>query len=298
LKVCSHFLWLVSLLAVLNQTAQATPAEYLNFDPAARPSGMGSAFTGLADDANAPLFNPAGLAMMGLNLFEARASVGFLTQGRLNDFLSVCQQLPPDDYLGFYFNHYQVDNILGSDINGLPTANLQDVQLAFGSTYAHDFGYYFKVGVSASFIYQNLAETNARGFGGIDVGILYVPLLMEDLAIGASARHLGGFLSWDGSATQGLVPDLRVGLSQKFLDQTLTIAYDAEWMTNSNLNIIHHLGGEILPWKFIAFRMGLDNANPTFGAMVKYLDYSLDYSYEIEADGLGDSQRLSAGLFF
>src|SRR5271169_758294 len=110
----------------------ATPAAYLDTDPAARPSGMGSAFTGLADDENAPLFNPAGLTNMGLNQFEASASVGILTQDRLHNFLAASQQLPPHSYLGFHIVQYGVNNIDGRDINGLPTSNLQDLEMAFG----------------------------------------------------------------------------------------------------------------------------------------------------------------------
>jgi hypothetical protein len=295
LKICRFFLILVGFWGAAK--AGADPAQYLDLDPGARPSGLGSAFTALADDGNAQLFNPAGLTTMGANSFQASGSIGFLTLGRLNDYFGASQQLPPDSYLGFYVDHYQVDSIDGRDLNGLPTSGLQDLELAFGATYAYDFGYNFKAGIGTSFLYQDLVGTNATGFGGVDLGLLYIPSAMYDFTLGASVRHLGGFVSWATGTTEGLIPDLRLGASQKFLNQTIILAYDAEWQVQSTLTILHHVGAEAFPWKFLGFRTGLDNANPTFGASLRYLNYALDYSYEIESNnGLGDTQRL--GLNF
>lgn len=284
-------LWLLS-----NTNGHATPASYLDSDPAARPSGMGSAFTGLADDENAPLFNPAGLANMDMAQFEASASVGFLTQDRLQNYLGASQQLPPHSYLGFDILQYGVNNIDGRDINGLPTSNLQDLEMAFGCTYAYEVNYYFKAGISANFIYQNLAGTNARGFGGADIGILFVPTALYDFTVGACVHHLGGFLTWDTGTNEYLGPDLRVGLSQKLFTKTLVLAYDAEWQMNSTFNIIHHAGIEWWVQKFLAFRGGWDQNNPTGGLSIKIQNYSLDYSYEFESDGLGDTQRVTLNM--
>src|SRR5258708_5237195 len=161
----------------------AAPASYLDSDPGARPSGMGSAFTRLADDGNAPIFNPAGLTNMGLNQFEASASVGILTQDRLHNFLSASQQLPPKSYLGFDVIQYGVNNIDGRDVNGLPTSNLQDTEFAIAASYAYEISYQFKVGIRSSFLYQNLAEINSRGFGGVDIGIIVIPSVLYDFAL-------------------------------------------------------------------------------------------------------------------
>ncbi len=276
----------------------AGPAAYLDFDPGARPAGMGSAFTSVADDANAPLFNPAGLSLMGLNLTEATVSAGFLPLDRLNDFLGACQQLPPYDYLGFYVNHYQANGLLGFNAIGVPAPATSDLNLAFGGGYARDLGYYFKVGVGASFIYENLAGVNARGFGGLDLGLLYVPSVMEDLTLGASALHLGGFLSWVGGPSEAVAGDYRVGISNRFFEKILLLSYDAEWQGGAPFILLHHFGAEVTPWSFMALRAGLDNGNPTLGATAKFLNYGLDYAYEFNPDGFGDIQRISAGLFF
>jgi len=286
------------VMFVLSNLVFADPAEYLYFDPGARPAGLGSAFTALADDGNALLFNPAGLTTMGSNSFETTGSIGFLTRSRLNDYFEASQQLPPDSYLGFSVDHYQVNNIAGRDVNGLPISGAQDLELAFNGDYAYDFGYNFKAGIGASFLYQYISGTNAMGFGGVDLGFLFIPSAMYDFTVGASVQHLGGFISFDGGTTESIIPDLRVGASQKFMDQSFILAYDAEWRMHTSLIILSHVGAEYFPLKYFGLRAGLDNANPTFGASFRFLNYALDYSYEIESNsGLGDSQRLGLDFF-
>lgn len=290
--ILKSFLFLLATFS----TAFSSPTSYLDSDPGARPSGMGSAFTGLSDDGNAPIFNPAGLTNMGLNQFEASASVGILTQDRLHNFLSASQQLPPKSYLGFDVIQYGVNNIDGRDVNGLPTSNLQDIELSLATSYAYEISYQFKIGIRSSFLYQNLAEVNSRGFGGVDIGIIVIPSVLYDFTIGACIHHLGGFLTWDTGNTEYLSPDLRIGFSQKFLSQTLILAYDAEWLMQSNLTIIHHAGIEWWTQKFLAFRGGWDQNDPTAGISVRYLNYSLDYSFRFESNNLGNSQRITLNL--
>lgn len=286
------------LLAFVNSTVQASPASYLDIDPAARPAGMGSAFTGLADDGNAALFNPAGLATMGLNDFLATGSVDLLSLDRLHNFASVSQQLPPNSYLGFHIDQYGVNNIFGSDTNGSSTSNLNDTELDCGASYAIDLGYHFKAGINAGFLYQNLTGTHAYGFDGVDLGVLVVPSTLYDLTLGACIHHLGGFLAWDTGTTQYLNPDLRAGLSYKLFDQTVVVAYDAESTLQGSFKIIHHGGAEVWFIKYFAVRGGIDNSNPTMGASFRYLNYGLDYAYEFESNNLGDSQMLSFDLIF
>jgi len=294
IKKIMLFMLLLSPFQVLTATeVSATPTNFLDFTPGARPAGMGSAFTGLADDSNAPLFNPAGLTNMGPNQFEIGASIGFLSQDRVNSFFSVAQQLPPKSYLGFHIIQFGVDGIEGTDHNGLPTSNLQDTELSFATSYAYEADYHLKLGISGSFIYQNLAGANARGFGGLDAAILFVPSVLYDFTLGACIRHLGGFLAWDTGNTIQTNPNFRIGFSQKFSNQTFILAYDAEWPMQTNLNIIHHAGFEWWLKKFFAVRGGWDQTDPTAGLSIRHLNYSLDYAYRFKTNGLGNSQYLT-----
>ena len=289
----------LGLFWLFQQAAFASPATFLDTDPGARPSGMGSAFTALADDANGVFFNPAGLTNMDLNITEATGSIAFLSHDRTNNFLSIYQQAPPKNYFGFNIIQYGVGNIPGTDSNGLSTGNLEDMELAFGVAYAYDLDYHFKAGINASFLYQDLTGVSAKGFGGADIGVFFVPTVLYDFTLGASIRHLGGFLSWTDGSTQILTPDLRMGAALKLFQQALVLAYDADCFLQYDNTIRHHAGGEFWIQNMLALRGGIDNTNPTFGVSIRYLNYELDYSYEFQlTDGLGDSQRVGMDLFF
>lgn len=293
-----HLTIIVILIIFFPLAAFAGPAAYLDFDPGARPSGMGSAFTALCDDANAVLFNPAGLTNMDANDFEAAGSFGILSRDRFNDFFGLSEQLEHRQFWGLDIIHYVIDDIPGMNINSIPTSTLQDIELALGGAYAYEFDYHWKVGGHASFLYQNLTGVNAYGFGGIDLGILFVPFTLYDFTLGGSIRHLGGVLSWNTGSNPALAPDLRLGASLKLFDQLLTLVYDAEQSFQSGSNLQHHVGGEIWIERFAALRGGVDSGNPTLGASARYKNYELDYSYEFKINGLGDFQRISADLFF
>lgn len=201
-------------------------------------------------------------------------------------------------FIGFDLNQYGVGNILETDLNGLSGSSFQDMEIAFGAAYAYEFNYHFKMGLRASFLYQDLTGVSARGFGGADLGILYVPSVLYDFTLGASLRHLGGFLSWDTGRNEMLVPDLRLGACLKLFEQALAVVYDVEKNFQTGSGLIHRVGGELWIEKTVALRCGMDDASPTMGASARYENYGLDYSYEFEQQGLGDSQRISAGLFF
>ncbi len=176
---------------------------------------MGSAFTALADDANGVFFNPAGLTNMDTYISEASESVDFLSQDRFDKFISIYQQVPTKNYFGFTITQYGVGNIPGTDSNGLSTGVLEDMELAFGVAYAYDLDYHFKAGINASFLHQNLTGVTALGFGGADIGVLLVYTVLYDFTLGATIRHLGGFLSWTDGSTQTFTPDVRVGVALK-----------------------------------------------------------------------------------
>ena len=233
------------IVILIQQVAFANPATFLDMVPGARPSGMGSAFTALADDANGVFFNPAGLTNMDLNTFEATGSLGFLSHDRFNNFLSLYEQLPPKNYLGFNVTQFGVGKIPGTDSNGLPTGNLEDMELAFGVAYAYDLDYHFKAGINLSFLYQDLTGVTALGFGGADIGVLFVPTVLYDFTLGASVRHLGGFLSWKDGSNQAFTPDMRVGAALKLFHQSLILAYDADRYIQYDNTIRHHVGGEL-----------------------------------------------------
>src|SRR5882672_1609402 len=59
------------LAALVLGSWQPLHGAFLNTDWGARPTGMGGAFSAVADDSNAPMFNPAGIVQVQWNEFTA-----------------------------------------------------------------------------------------------------------------------------------------------------------------------------------------------------------------------------------
>jgi hypothetical protein len=270
----------ILIIGACSATGYAGPASYLDVDSAARPSGMGSAFVAISDDINAPLFNPAGLANMELTNFMFGGTLGLLNENQYDNFYGIAQQLPPDSYLGFHAIQYGINNL--SYAPGASISNFQDSEWSFGATYAYELDYQFKMGISSSFLYQDIVGLNARGFGGADIGLMVVPSLLYDINLGASVRHIGGFLTYDTGTSFPLNSDVRVGISDQLFNRQLTLDYDAEWQTQSNFNIISHAGLEWWSFDFLALRGGWDYNTPTLGLTIHWLNYGLDYAVRFQ----------------
>src|SRR5438045_1286820 len=64
----------LAALAALSVPCSLSQAAFLDTGWGARPVGMGGAFTAIADDSNAPLYNPAGLVQIQWNEVSAMYS--------------------------------------------------------------------------------------------------------------------------------------------------------------------------------------------------------------------------------
>src|SRR5882724_3034356 len=64
----------IALLAILALFRSSAQAAFVDTGWGARPVGMGGAFTAIADDSNAPLYNPAGLVQVQWNELSAMYS--------------------------------------------------------------------------------------------------------------------------------------------------------------------------------------------------------------------------------
>ncbi len=173
--------------------AQASASGFLSTGPGARPAAMGGAFTGLADDASATFYNPAGLAeqrgalmLEHVPINESGTGLAF-NDGRL-DFLGLTY---PSRIGSFGFGYYQfaIDGIEGR-------TNLSDVARTLSATQtAYFVPYAFKYGNSAfgatgKAVTYSLAGYGAAGFGA-DVGVK-MSLFRDDTFLGRETAVTAG----------------------------------------------------------------------------------------------------------
>ena len=162
-----------------------------------RALAMGGAFTAVADDASAPLWNPGGLGIIERREFQAsRASLYGLGMGE-----EYAALVLPSWRLGvaaITFRHFGVDGIEGRDERNVITdENLSNSETEIALSYGRLFGESLSLGGTLKLHRQSLAGLNATGLGA-DLGLLTYPgvlLGVEDhwahrLTIGLSVRNL------------------------------------------------------------------------------------------------------------
>ncbi len=177
-------------LVLLFHFSSLSHAAFLNTEWGARPSGMGGAFTAIADDSNAPLFNPAGIVQVQWNEFSA--TYANLYSGETlyagNDTTSLSQSyiafaarpIPRVGSLAFSWASFNASHLYREDTLAL--------------TYARNLGDFFPeldnslaVGVNLKYLRHSVslddftasdpvfAGGDSAGAATVDVGVLYKP---------------------------------------------------------------------------------------------------------------------------
>jgi hypothetical protein len=309
--------------------AGAEAAPYLKLPMGARGTGMGEAFSGIANDVSALYYNPAGLTALDSAQLELMHLDGFGGVNYENLGLAVPAELVGLDVwgtIGFSYTLVAVDDIPRTQI--LPgTADTFDQAYAdrgfmftsgasvVTASYAWQATKLYSIGATFKAINEKVDTASGWGIAG-DVGILSRPELVKGLSAGMTLQNVGSSPSQDAS----LPISLRLGLGYTWdypftkdtWDDQLTfgsdvvapiVPVDGAWQLN--------IGGEYLRWfgdQFAALRAGYrfsaaDETNDSItvggglGTHLTGVDLTLDYAWVPYGD-LGDMQRIALTAAF
>ncbi len=314
-------------------SAIACLAQDIEDNMGARPLGMGRAFVGIADDGNAPLWNPAGMSF-----YKERVLSGMFSRlywGIDNDAIGEGQ-------LG-YVHHFRTAGDVGLNAVILFSNLWQETRVT--ASYSHNIGRHFSIGFNGRLLRNEVLENNITyseqpgavangivdprndpffsdngwnkmGFTG-DVGLMYRP--NRKLSVGLMAANVTQpDMSFAAIGESGQVPmSIRAGGSYWIQDQILP-AMDVQYLMNevNGGNQIHHYNG--LEWWFTGKTMalragynaslggeGYDPTEMAFGFTYrskKALDLQVDYAFiyplsEVRETG-ATSHKISASLRF
>lgn len=203
---------------------------FLQISPGARAAGMGEAFVGLADDAYAVYYNPAGL--------------GFLRGQEVT--LMHANWLPQfgnDLFIDFaaYRRHFEGIGTFGINVTylnlGTQTQTGESGPEALGEFSSYEFaatGTYgtqltenLAVGVGLRYIYSSLSPFGAveeKGDGrasafSFDLAALYKVPYVNGLSLGANLSNMGPKITYiDAAQADPLPTNLRVGLAYRLIN--------------------------------------------------------------------------------
>ncbi len=286
---------------------------HLKLGAGARSIGLGGAFTAIADDATATVWNPAGLG-------AGQDSLNFSTQrlslDRTHNFLAVTKSLG-SGALGLAVTNAGVSGIAQYDKNERYGGEFNYSANAYSLSYGHGFGH-FNIGLSARMLMDNFGTEgveNQSGFGGVDVGLMGHALAIDvgeeqvpTFHYGLVAKYLGASL---GDDTVPMVINLGVAYDL-YMGNVVTFAADLEHemvaLDESTTGI--RLGAEytIVTYKSTAFSLrggvratrDVQNLFGGFGVNIGGLqiDYAIQDGMASEINGVGTTHFASLSYSF
>ena len=204
---------------------------HLRLGAGARSIGLGGAFTAIADDATATVWNPAGLGSapdLSLNFSTQR-----LDLDRSHNFIALTKALGSAGSIGLAVTNSGVSGIPQNDSHGHYEGQFDYSANAYSLSYGIGIGN-FNVGLTGRMLADNFgldSVENQSGFGGVDVGVighaLHIDVGEEKVPTfhyGVVAKYLGASIGDD------IVPMVvNVGLAYNlYMGNVVTFAADLE----------------------------------------------------------------------
>ena len=204
---------------------------HLRLGAGARSIGLGGAFTAIADDATATVWNPAGLgsaADLSINL-----STQQLDLDRSHNFIALTKALGSAGSIGLAVTNAGVSGIQQYDKNERYGGEFDYSTNAYSLSYGVGLGN-FSIGLTGRMLMDSFGAADvesASGFGGVDVGLmghaLHIDIGEEKVPTfhyGIVAKYLGAALGED---TVPMVVNLGVAYNL-YMGNVVTFAADLE----------------------------------------------------------------------
>jgi len=288
-RVIAVVLAVIAGLSIATQAKGIGPFSAFKNGIGARALAMGGAFVAVADDANAPQWNPAGVAQLsGTRLAGTSSGLGGI--GVASQYVGAVRSFGSFG-IGLGWGHV----FFGDDLVGALGESLPRVGQAIVGSLAMNVGVYALAGANVKYYTSEGGPgVGASGYG-IDTGLL---LSVDDrLSIGISAIDLVGSAQARDSGTSDVVPSsYRAGWAVKLSDERITLAtdivFDGEELGDA------HVGVEFQVIDQLALRGGVvltDNFQDQYfavGAGIKIEGLYVDAAYIAQGE-LGDTLIIS-----
>ena len=257
------------------------PGAVLNYGMSPRTTAIGKAFTGLADDAEAVYYNPAGLAQ----LYSHNIKSSYLDlYGHQLGYLGYA--LPTRSYGTFGVNiiHFRSKGIDSRDENMNPYGTYYFAQSCVLLSYAYLAGNAMSMGTNLKIITSKIAQYGAVGIGS-DAGIFLFP--RHNYTLGMAVQNiLGPKLKYlDNGETEEFPVTFRFGGAIKLYQSRAIVVADLVKNILEYSGVKPHLGFEFIPvYPILILRAGFDEntLNAGLGVRKFFGNMSLGIDYAIE----------------
>jgi hypothetical protein len=213
---------------------------FLLIAPSARAGGMGEAHVGLADDAYASYWNPAGLGFLeGTELALMHVNwLPNLADDMAYDFFAMRKSIPNLGTLGGHLIYLNLGEQTRTDEVGSELGKFSSYMFAFNLSYSTKINEKSAFGLNAKVSYQHLTDQGAgaeEGKGsstdfGFDVGYMKKEFIFPSLTLGATITNIGPKVSFIDPAQADPQPtNFTLGFNYKVLNSEynkLSVVWD------------------------------------------------------------------------
>ena len=278
-----------------NDGAGNTGLSFLKLGIGARSIAMGEAYSSLADDGTAFIYNPARM-----NASEN----GNVTAMFIKTMLDMTT-----NYVGAKFRIKKLGIGLGllkttvSDIEvrntpGAPIDKFNADNFSGGISLSYEVYQNLSVGVTGKLIYEKLYIDESSGFG-MDFGANYI---YKNLSVAAVVNNVGSMNPLRVEKTP-MPTSLRFGASYLYRKDNISVTGAVDAFKVLDGGSFHgHFGAEGGYKEFIflraGYQTGYDNKGFTAGLGLKYKTLTLDYALQPYSTGFGSGNSLSLGFNF
>lgn len=288
LRILSAVLLLVGASVLAGDAGRESP---FSIGAGARSLGMGAGFTGLANDASAIYYNPAGLP--GLDYQEVSFMHASLVEGTIYDVASWVYPLAGHTGLGVGFMRLGTRDIIRR-VNFVEQGTFDYATWQFMLGYGRSLLPHVSVGATFKIASQTVGGTSDFGIGG-DLGLK--AKIYRNLSVGVMLRDLIPPRFKLDSANEAMPRSVQAGIS---LDELrlgkslgLSTTFDLETFDHRDSRV--HAGLELVAYDHYAVRTGYDGDNLSFGAGARVGHFQFDYAYKV-IEFLEDSHRFSLSV--
>ena len=276
---------------VLGKNYYGQPNDYLQYGIGARALAMGGAYVGLADEASAAYWNPAGLALM--DEFEMSSMYASFFEGTSLNFISSAHPLGPK------VGSFAIADVLlysgGFEERDYLNTLISDDESIMHNTIIGSYGR--KVGKLCGGISLKLVQEKDIGYAGsgygFDLGGMYQ--LCSAVRLGLIVANVVRPRVVLREEANVYKTNIKGGIAVESFKGKVIMTVDVNRLEGEKA---YYCGGmEVSPWgRLVNFRFGLNHLSEmTYGLGISRGPVGIDYGYSGH-EALGDLHRVSLNL--
>ena len=265
LKKSKLFIFACLLILLSMESNADVGANFQNFGAGARSMGMGRCGVGLADDASAPYYNPAGLTQ--LKPQEVLFMHSALFAGTSFDYISYV--LPTSRSVSFALSLMQVrtGGIENRDENNVLLNEFSEAETSGMLSYSVNLIYFLSFGINYKILHHSIAHWSSIG-QSFDIGFLFFP--ERSFSAGFTFNNLLKPSFTFISEAEEYPLCFKAGVNCKTLDNNLIFVSDLSWQENCKLQL--NAGLEYKINNLLRLRLGAD---------YNYFSYGVGFSFPV-----------------